>query len=461
MSGAEPTGGDRQATISRRRARRRQLLGSGLAVSATAVPFGLAACGAPPGPGAEPARVSGPKEITWSCYQLGEARQKLWDDALQLDAKATGVTINVLWESGTGYWDKRQAETAAGSPSVDVMINQTDWVIPGGLSGMFPDHYEYLRRDKIDLTQFYKAGLDTWSWKGKQWAIPMQVGGEVVLINKALFAARGAKLPTKDWTYDDLLEACRRLNDPANGRFAIEVGQNGIHYMMGTFMYNFGGKLLNDAKNVALYGDDPKALEGAGLDVDLHVKYKLTAPAEARATIPQGKTAMEVSMVAMEINGLFRHTNVRAAIGAENLDFAPPPKGPTGIQRVSVGGNAWSILALSKARDAAWEALKWTYSKDGQQSPLLEGVSWPPIVSAASSPRWLEIFKGTHIADCAKTWETGGHDLLVLPEGTRAWTTMNDPVNRALTGDVGTRDALQESARQLNELFAQRPAAWA
>jgi hypothetical protein len=33
-------------------------------------------------------------------------------------------------------------------------------------------------------------------------------------------------------------------------------------------------------------------------------------------------------------------------------------------------------------------------------------------------------------------------------------------MNRALRGEIGTRDAMQESARQLNELFSQRPAAW-
>ena len=149
-----------------------------------------------------------------------------------------------------------------------------------------------------------------------------------------------------------------------------------------------------------------------------------------------------------------------ARAGAQNLDYAPPPKGPTGTQRVAVAGNAWSIMNTSKARDAAWAALRWTYTKEGQQSPLLEALSWPPIISSANSPKWLELFKGTRIGDVSKTWESGGHDLLVLPEGSKAWDTMNAPVNRALLGEIGTREALQESARQLNELFAQRPAAW-
>ena len=38
--------------------------------------------------------------------------------------------------------------------------------------------------------------------------------------------------------------------------------------------------------------------------------------------------------------------------------------------------------------------------------------------------------------------------------------TMNAPMNDALAGKIATREAMQESARQLNELFSRRPAAW-
>jgi hypothetical protein len=49
---------------------------------------------------------------------------------------------------------------------------------------------------------------------------------------------------------------------------------------------------------------------------------------------------------------------------------------------------------------------------------------------------------------------------MVLPEGSKAWTTANTPMNAALKGEIATRAAIQESARQMNDLFAQRPASW-
>jgi ABC-type glycerol-3-phosphate transport system substrate-binding protein len=326
---------------------------------------------------------------------------------------------------------------------------------------MFVDFNPLMKRDKMDAKMFYKADLDTWSWKGQMWSIPSQSGGEVVLFNKKLFQAKGVKLPTKDWTYDDLLAACQKLNDPANNKFALEVGQNGLHYMGATFIMNFGGKVLNDTRDKALYGDDPNALAGASFDVDLHQKYRVTLTDAGRATLPPGGRALEAEVTAMEINGLFRRATVLPALGAENLDFAPPPRGPKGEQHASVAGNAWAMLKLSKAQDAAWAVLKWLYTtKEGQATPQIKAVAWPPVIATANSPAWLDQFKGTHIQDCAKVWETGGHDIMPLPEGPEGYKTMNDPFNDALAGKIGTKEALQQSASALNELFSRRPPAF-
>jgi ABC-type glycerol-3-phosphate transport system substrate-binding protein len=380
----------------------------------------------------------------------------------QMAEQATGVRITVVEETSGTAWEKRQTEQAAGTTSVDITYNQLNWVIGGGLQGMFVDHAELMRRDKVDPKQYYKAELDSWAWKGKQWGIPFATGGETVLYNKKLFDAKGVKYPHKDWTYDEFLDACRKLNDPGNNKWAVQISQNGIHYMLGTFLLNFGGKRLNEAKDKALYGDDPKSIQGAELNVDIHRRFGFTPTPEAVATVPSGKAPMDVEMVAMEINGVYRHTNARAGIGAQNLDFAPPPKGPGG-QTASVAGNAWSIVQLSKNRDAAWKALRWIHTREGMLSPQIKAVAWPPLIWAADAPQWKEQFAGTKIAEVSRVWETGGHDLLVTPDAGDMWPLMGPttpPLSAAFNGETSTKEAMAESARQVNELFGRRPASW-
>jgi multiple sugar transport system substrate-binding protein len=447
-----------------RRFTRRGVVATASVAAAAAGGFASSACGGArrEGAGNGVQRTAQPRDVVFTHDSVGDVRDRLWEESFRKAAEATGHRVSVVWEPGATFWEKRQTEFAGATAPMDVMKNQTNWVLPGGLAGMFLDHNPLFKRDKINTNDWYKTGLDTWSWKGKLYAVPYQVGGEVVHFNKKLFDAKGVKHPHKDWTYDEFLAACRQLNDPANGKYAVQIGQNGIHYMMGTFILNHGGKRLDEAKAKALYGDDPKAIQGAELDVDLHTRYGY-APrpdSDALKAVPQGRQPIEIEMVAMEFNGSFRHTVIRDALGAPNVDFAPPPRGPGGVQTAAVGGNSWSILSLSKSHDAAWEVLRWLYTREGLSTPWSTLVSWPPIVSFAATPQWLGQFEGTHMADCAEVWRKAGHDLLVLPEGNEAWTAMNAPLNRALTGEIAVRQAMQESARQLNDLFAKRPAAW-
>jgi multiple sugar transport system substrate-binding protein len=398
--------------------------------------------------------------MVWSHYfPPSDSRTPPLVETFRQVEQATGVRITELAEPGAEYWPKRQAEHAAGGANVDVMINQTNWVLPGGLSGMFADHLEYMRRDKVDPKQYYQAELDSWAWKGKLWAIPYQTGGEVVLLNKKLFDARGVKVPDRTWTYDTLLDLAGKLNDPANGKFALDVPSNNPAQLMGTFMLNFGGKLLNPERNRALYGDDPSSVRGAEFDVDLFVKHRLAPTPEARATVPAGAQPIEVDMLAMEFNHAFRFPNASRALGSQ-LEFAPPPAGPRGAQTAVMWGNSWSIMALGKNREAAWQALKFLHTKEGVFGPQLGVMAWPPLIWAANSPQWLDRFKGTRIGDVVKVWETSGRSILVLPEGDEARNTMNAPLQRALSGQAGTRDAMRESAAAVNELFGRRPAAW-
>jgi multiple sugar transport system substrate-binding protein len=281
-----------------------------------------------------------------------------------------------------------------------------------------------------------------------------------VFYNKAMFDAKGMPYPTKEWTYDDLLDTCQKLNDPKNNVWAIDIGQNSISYQMQTFIRAWGGQMLNEAKDQALYGGDNNAITGAGFDVDMLNKYQLSPTDAARKTVATGKQPMDVRMTAMEINGFFRHTNLNQYLGAGTLDYAPLPKGPV-AQRAAVAGNGWSMLLPSRAKDAAWTALHWIHTPAGLvNTNQIKAVSWPPVISAAGSPQWLDQFKGTHIMDAANVWQTGGHDIIVVPEGDKAWSTMDKPIADARSGKVGIRDAMVQSAEALNALFAQRPAAW-
>ncbi|HET7768802.1 MAG TPA: extracellular solute-binding protein [Chloroflexota bacterium] len=433
-----------------------------LALSAPAA-LAIAACGAQ---GAQPGgetKSATPKEMSYVKPVGSEQFDAGWRKAFAAASAATNVKATLLTEpGGAPFWEKRQNEFAAGVPGADATYNQNNWVLIGGLKGMFADFLPYMTRDKINQAQYLKIELESWRWKGKQWGIPFQSGGEAVMLNKQIFQERGVPLPSASWTYDDLIQISQRLNDPANNRAGVVVGQNGIQYMAGTFMRNYGGKVLNDARNKALYADDAASINGTITNVDLHQKYKVTPIPAMTALVPAGSSLFRSRRVAINIDYI-GVVPALADLGAGNVEVLPPPKGPTGAQSARVVGNAWSILTQSKNQDAAWLVFKYLHSKDGQTGEgkdHLLAAGWPAIISTGEAPWWADQFKGTRIADVIKVWSTTGHNQVVLPEGDLALQEMNPPLARAINGEIGVREALRESQDKVNVLFGKRPKEW-
>jgi multiple sugar transport system substrate-binding protein len=439
---------------------RRDLLttAAGLASAAAAVP--LAACGSP---NAREAVVpAGPPKRIVLIKTSGGDQDTAWRAQFARATEATNVTVEVEIEADApNYYTKRVAEFAAGSAAFDLIGNAANQVLTLGLKGVLADLTPLWRRDKWDSGMYYKADLETWTWKGKLWAMPFQFGGETWMYNKQLFDAKGVKYPTKDWTYDDLLAICQKLNDPANGVYALQVGQDTIQYMFGTFLRNFGGKVLNETLDKALYGDDPNALRGAEYNVDLHQKYKVAWTAALLKGIPSNTTPMRSKLGAIEANGLGSYVAIAAAIGMQSLDFLPPPKGPAGLQTVRVAGNSWSIPSLSKNADAAWTVLKYNHTREGMLGPQLEAISWPPLIWAGTAPQWADRFAGTHIEAVRANWQKNGQNQVTgVPEGDTLLAEMNQPLTQALNGEISAREALRLSADKANAGFAKRPPEW-
>jgi ABC-type glycerol-3-phosphate transport system substrate-binding protein len=116
-----------------------------------------------------------------------------------------------------------------------------------------------MARDKISREEY--LDIPSWLWKNKLYAIPFQAGGEVFFYNKKLLSAEGINEPTAAWTWDDMLKAAQKLTKRQGDQvtqWGLNVANLSIPEALGSFILNNGGKVLNDARDQALYGDDPQ-----------------------------------------------------------------------------------------------------------------------------------------------------------------------------------------------------------
>ena len=210
-------------------------------------------------------------------------------------------------------------------------------------------------------------------------------------LHKAAFDRKGVKYPSKDWTVDELLRISQQLTDPSAGTYAIQIEPNRIESSMGTFMRNFGGRIFNEARDKTLYADDVNAIRGAEFDVDLHTRHQVAPAPRVISALPAGTRGMESKLVAMVIGDISRRQSIMDALGFDNVDFVPPPKGPGRTHAAYVYGNAWSMLRLSKSQDASWTVLRWLHTKEGFSGPQLRAIGsasrhlgvWNPAVAGA------------------------------------------------------------------------------
>ena len=88
--------------------------------------------------------------------------------------------------------------------------------------------------------------------KTHYWTVPYGGSplGKVLMYRKDLFDKNKIPYPTADWTWEDLLDACKKITDPANGIYGIMLGRGKTeswHWL--TFLWCAGGEVMEQDKD--------------------------------------------------------------------------------------------------------------------------------------------------------------------------------------------------------------------
>ncbi|EFM10057.1 extracellular solute-binding protein family 1 [Paenibacillus curdlanolyticus YK9] len=102
---------------------------------------------------------------------------------------------------------------------------------------------------------------------GKIYGVPVDAYVMTITLNKKIFEEKGVPLPPLDWTWDELIDAAKKVNDPAKGIAGfIPMGKgNEAGWNWTNFLYAAGGDLQTvvDGKVTAAFNSEAglKALE--------------------------------------------------------------------------------------------------------------------------------------------------------------------------------------------------------
>ena len=318
-----------------------------------------------------------------------------------------------------------------------------------GKPGLFVDITRDMGSRQILESDFFGIP-EIETFDGKRFGIPLQTNVFGWMYNRSRFEQFGVPLPNDNWTYDDALEAGKRLTktDGVPPQWGLRWRHNwDILPILRAAKVNY---LSEDKERVTL--DTPQGVAVLEFILDVVTRHN-AAPSEqwrtdnnatfAPADVSFGYFAMlDGSTGTKATQRLLEPTGIRW----ENM--WPPKWRATNTRNVLIDGHPWMTMdtALRDGVDAACIDLMFhLLDEPVQEQYLIQGTGMPALKKMAYDPRFIEpppesLRLQPEIWQFGQTYDrfAGGIDML------SAW----DPhLKKAWNGGMSARELAQQMSR--------------
>ncbi len=331
----------------------------------------------------------------------------LWDDnerpAMEASIKEfmkqnPDIDVNIELNGWADYWTKITTGVAAGTVP-DVFWGHLAFFSGLVTKGALMDLTPLIKKDNVDLSQYYPQLVQNWSYEGKQYGVPKDWDTIAVFYNKDIFDKAGVPYPTDKMSWNpkdggDFVKILQKLTIDANGKHPSQQGFNkdkivqfGMIGIAGgrdqegwmNFVWMNGGTgVLDKSYGHKFVLDEPKAVETLQFWSDLANKYYVApGPSSSVEGANNPWEMFKAGKVGLIVAGSWMLADARANLKFK-WDIALLPKGPAG--RVSCfNGLAHVIYSKTKYPNEAWKLAKWMDSYESQKIVSSYGTVFPAI----------------------------------------------------------------------------------
>jgi multiple sugar transport system substrate-binding protein len=364
----------------------------------------------------------------------------------------TGITVESEIIPEQQQRQKAVIELTSGKPSFDVIhlsyhvqkrqFDKAGWL--ADLTGFMND--PTMTAPDLRVDDFSAGGLKfAQNDKGAMHSLPMSVDYFILYWNKEIFAKKGVALPK---TFDEMVAAAEKLNDPATGIYGFTGRglRNANMTLWSNFFLNYGGEFLDDKGNILT--DGPEAIEAT----KMYQRLMKSAPPgvagfnwmESMASLTQGRAAMWIDATGWAPP--IEDPNASRVVG--KIGYALVPAGPKG-QYSSTYGDGIGIAQASTKKEAAYLYCQWAVSKTMGARLLQTGGGVPfrssilndeTVRNGVKTKEWLDSVVGS-----AKISKLGLPVIVPVAE-------FRDIVGAALTATLSGADPATE-LKKANDQF--------
>ncbi|MBP5738890.1 MAG: sugar ABC transporter substrate-binding protein, partial [Abditibacteriota bacterium] len=230
--------------------------------------------------------------------------------------------------------------TTAGHRSPDVARISSEWFIPLAAKHVLVPLNDLIEKDNFDIGDFYETALDSCTYDGTLYCLPVALDAYGIYYNKKMFDDAGVPYPDDTWTYDDFVKACQKIGGDYDGDGRQDHWGAAL-WPWNTYLLAFDGDVLTpDHSKCAVTSEN--GIAGFQFMVDLIHKYRACPTNEDSANFDKFRLFTS-GKVAMTAGGCWWGDTCTREAPTIDFDVAPMPKGPRGTRATTLASDSFAV----------------------------------------------------------------------------------------------------------------------
>lgn len=288
------------------------------------------------------------------------------------------VKVNIEKIPFAQLFQTMEVRLSARNADPDVFIADGTMSASYGTRGHLLDLTPYLNTDG-----FSAASLRAASWNGKIYTVPFGTSMQLLYYNKDLFEKAGIEPPSSDpetrWTWEQVLEAAKKIRDPENGTWGLVITQADRPFQLLPLAQSLGGVAVSeDGLTAKGYVDSEEFVKAYTFYQDLYNKWDVAPAGQFQINLNQemfatGKAGMLIGAT-WNLGTLLQHPDTNWGAALHPYFEGGVPVTPTG---------AWHF-GINPRTDNLEDALKFMefFATDELQAKWLTLRPYAPVRDA-------------------------------------------------------------------------------
>ncbi len=360
------------------------------------------------------------------------------------EAENPNIKINYEMASFDDYFTKLQTRLAGGSAPDTFELNYESFVNYASKDVLLPLD-ELINTDSdFDPSQINQEAFKAFQHNGKQYGMVESFSNVVLYYNKDLFDEAGVDYPSADWTWEDELEAAKKLTNKDNGIYGTYAPIQFWEFYK-TIEQN-GGSIFNADKTEATVNSNEN-IEALQWMIDKVHKYGIT-PSDSEMSGQSDGDLFKAGKIAMLRTGIWMMGSFKDA--PFEWDIALEPGNTQKAHHFFANGIA--AYKGTEHPEAAWKWLQFMSASEDAAKIRVDS-SWE--LPAVSNTELVDAYlQQTPPESKAVVFEA--LDSLVVPPVIEEWNKLTDAFGKELDlvklGKKTPEEALNDLQSQIQSL---------